>query len=60
MREELKAYIICCIISLIEDVAIMTMALQLSFHTSNYKWMWLIALFLTTTYQSRIILPQDK
>lgn len=49
-----KAYIICCIISLIEDIAIMAMAVFLSVHTNNYHWMWLLTLCIATAYQSRV------
>lgn len=49
-----KAYVICCIISLIEDIAIMAMAVFLSVHTNNYHWMWLLTLFIATAYQSRL------
>lgn len=50
-----KAYIICSLISAIEDIAIMAMAVYLSVHTNNYNWMWLLTLTLGTDYQSKLI-----
>lgn len=44
------AYVLCCLISFLEDLAVFAMALFLSSHTDNYKWMWLLALISTTNY----------
>lgn len=54
-----KSYIFCCIISLIEDIAIMAMAVFLSVHTNNYNWMWLLILCFYTNYQSGLKVKKE-
>lgn len=53
------AYVLCCLLSLIEDLVIFSMAIFLSLYLENAKWMWLLLLCTTTSYFKYISLNRE-